>query len=139
MNSLRNRALAGVLVAAVLAALAGCSLKKETAEDPSAFQWRSGRIEQASNAQVQGTEDRDARIAMGLMGGFVGLAFALGTEKDLGKAAVWRYQLRDGETPVYLQSFSVFQVGDCVRYAMGANPADTPMEKLPTEQCGAAR
>lgn len=127
------------LAAVLPLALAACSIKKEEAQDPSKFQWRSGRVEQASNAQIQGTEDRDSRIAMGLMGGFVGLAFALGTEKDLGKAAVWRYTVRDGETPVYLQSFSVFQTGDCVRYAMGANPADTPMERLPSEQCATAK
>jgi hypothetical protein len=123
----------------VAVALASCSLKKEATEDANKFQWRTGRVEQASNAQVQGTEDRDARIAIGLMGGFVGLAYALGTEKDLGKAAVWRYSLRDGDTPIYVQSFSVFQVGDCVRYALGGNPADTPMERLPTEQCAPAR
>jgi hypothetical protein len=135
--SLPNRASGVALTALVL--LGACSLKKEVGEDPATFQWRIGHVEQASNAQVQGTEDRDSRIAMGFLAGPVGIAIALGTEKDLGKAAVWRYTLRDGITPVYLQSFSVFQVGDCVRYALGANPADTPMERLPSEQCAPAR
>ena len=106
-------------------------------EKSAAPPWRTGVVETAEAAQVDGTEDRDSRIAMGLMGGVVGLAFALGTEKDLGKASVWRYLVRDGGTPVRLQSFAVFRPGDCVRYALGGNPADTPMEKLPPESCPA--
>jgi hypothetical protein len=125
--------------AAALALLAGCGLQREETPNTGKAEWRTGRIEQASDARVDNRESKGARIAMGVLGGLPGLVMALNTEKNLGTSSIWRYSVRDGETLVPVQSFSVFQPGDCVRWLMGGNTDDTPMERLPSEQCAPAR
>jgi hypothetical protein len=117
--------------------LAGCGLQREEAPNTGKVEWRTGRIEQAGNASVGNQESMGSRVALGMMGGLPGLVMALNTEKNLGTSSIWRYGVRDGESVVQLQSFAVFKPGDCVRWLVGGNPADTPMERLPAEQCGA--
>jgi hypothetical protein len=125
--------------AAALTLLAGCGLQREEAPNTGKAEWRTGRIEQASDARVDNRESKGARIAMGVLGGLPGLVMALNTEKSLGTSSIWRYSVRDGESVVQLQSFSVFQTGDCIRYLVGGSAEDTPMERLPSEQCASAR
>lgn len=127
------------LTGLLLLAIAGCSLKREDAPNTGKAEWRTGRIEQASDARVDNRESMGSRVALGMMGGLPGLFMALNTEKDLGTSSIWRYQVRDGENVVQVQSFAVFKPGDCVRWLVGGNPSDTPMERLPSTDCAPAR
>jgi hypothetical protein len=136
MNAFCRGALA---LGLALPLLAACGLKKEEAPNTGKTEWRTGRIEQAGDARVNNSESMGTRVAVGMLSGVGGLIMALNTEKGLGTSSIWRYSVRDGESVVQLQSFSVFQTGDCIRYLVGGSAEDTPMERLPPEQCASAR
>lgn len=136
MNAFCRGALA---LGLALPLLAACGLKKEEAPNTGKMEWRTGRIEQAADARVNNSESMGTRVAVGMLSGVGGLIMALNTEKGLGTSSIWRYSVRDGESVVQLQSFSVFQTGDCIRYLVGGSAEDTPMERLPSEQCASAR
>jgi hypothetical protein len=136
MNRCCNAALA---LTVALPLLAGCGLKREETPNTGKADWRTGRVEQASDARVSNQESMGTRVAVGMLSGLPGIVMALATEKDLGSSSIWRYQVRDGESIVTLQSFAVFKPGDCVRWLMGGNTDDMPMERLPSESCPAAR